>query len=168
MRRSALIGTALILVVVGGAQAQSTTPILISVRPRLSTVTITGGSSVPKVTISGAGFGRKPAAATLPSAGYTGYDYGNSLYFCDTSASTTSFCAGQGHGGLGDTIGLVVTKYTPRAIAFTLGNAYTKYYYPRHIYVLKAGDTFAVHIKGVACTGTVHFSRTTIPCSRSA
>jgi hypothetical protein len=133
---------------------------------KVSTIRITGTPSSPTIAITGVAFASKPTPTNLALTGYTGFDYGNDLYFCDQSDRPQSFCAGQndglGHGA--DTIGLVVTTYTDTAISYTLGSAYVGYYYPANVYKLNVGDSFTVHVKGVTCSGTVDFSGQPIRC----
>jgi hypothetical protein len=112
-------------------------------------------------------FGALPTATNSPAyEGYTGSDYGNSLYLCDTSSNPETFCAGQndeqGHGW--DTIGLVVASYSDTSIQLTLGSSYSDSYYPSHTFMLQAGDRFAVHIAGATCTGYVHFDEQPVAC----
>jgi hypothetical protein len=134
-----------------------------SAAPR--SVVFSGSPADPQVTIAGQGFGSEPTATNLAYPGYTGYDYGNALYFCDTSRDPNAFCAGQNDGSGGwDAIGLVVGTYAPTRIAYSLGSAYAQYYYPSHIYELEQGDAFAVTVKGRVCTGVVDFGGTPVHC----
>ena len=103
--------------------------------PGISTVTFNGSPTAPEITLTGTGFGSEPAPSNLATTGYTGYDYGNALYFCDNSNDATPWCAwqndGLGHGS--DTIGLVVNTYTDTSIDYTLGSIYAQYYPQPHL-----------------------------------
>jgi hypothetical protein len=128
----------------------------------ISAVAFSGSAANPHITITGSGFGAKPAPTNLAQTGYTGYDYGNALYVCDTSSGTgAGFCAGQNDGGGGDTIGLVVGSYGAGAVSYTLGSTYSSYYYPHGLDDLKAGNTFAVVVAGATCSGTISYTKAT-------
>ena len=135
--------------------------------PGLAGVTFSGSAANPQITVRGAGFGTEPTPTNLAASGYTGYDYGNNLYLCDTSADPNSFCAGQYDGGNSgaDTIGLVVTTYTDAEIVYSLGSDYAQLYYPNDTYRLQDGDQFTVNIKGATCSGTVSFSGAATKCA---
>lgn len=144
----------------------------------VGSVTFAGSPADPQVTLSGQRFGSEPTATNQAYPGYTGYDYGNAMYFCDTSNDPNSFCAGQNDGSCGpasgrppgscwDLIGLVVSTYTDTQISSSLGSTYGQYYYPQNIYQLEPGDTFAVYVKGSVCTGQVDYSGQPVPCQGS-
>ncbi|MGC2374119.1 MAG: hypothetical protein WA484_09620 [Solirubrobacteraceae bacterium] len=130
---------------------------------RRITRAIFGGSpSEPEVIIEGTGLGAVPATTNDPAySGYTGADYGNSLYLCDTSTNPKTFCAGQNDGGGHgwDTIGLVVAWSGETSIQLKLGSIYASYYYPSHTYELQQGDGFAMHTAGATCTGSVSYGQ---------
>jgi hypothetical protein len=138
--------------------------------PTVANVTLTGTAAAPQVTITGSGFGTEPAPTNVASPGYTGDDYGNTLYFCDTSSNPRSFCAGQNNGlGNGaDTIGLVIATYSGTQITYTLGSAYGSYYYPMSIFEAQPGDQFSVTVAGATCSGTIAYNGTPVPCSSSS
>lgn len=133
-------------------------------RGTILTVAFTGTPASPQVTISGGGFGVEPNPSNAAFPGYTGYDYGNELYFCDTSSNPNAFCAGQNDGnGSGDTIGLVVSTYTESQITYSLGSTYSQYYYPNNIYRIAPSDQFTVHVGGQTCSGVIDFN-SAAPC----
>lgn len=128
-------------------------------------VTFGGDPAEPQITVNGSAFGIQPAATNVAYQNYTGYDYGNDLYFCDTSSDPNAFCAGQNDGsGAWDTIGLVIGKYTDSQISYSLGSDYAQSYYPGNIFKLQQGDSFAVHVNGADCSGVVDFSGRPVPC----
>ena len=133
--------------------------------PRITRATFGGSPSEPEVTIEGTGLGAMPEISNSPAYnGYTGVDYGNSLYLCDTSTNPKTFCAGQNDGGGHgwDTIGLVVGWYHETSIQLTLGSTYAKSYYPS-TYEMQQGDGFAMHAAGATCTGSVSYG-TSVTC----
>ena len=139
-------------------------PSLALASPTITSVAFAGSASAPQIELSGTGFGTQPTASNVADSGYTGDDYGNALYLCDTSSNPNSFCAGQNDGSGGwDLIGLVVNTYTNTHIDYALGSSYTNWFYPS-VYDLQAGDEFTVHINGAACSGVVAFSGVPIPC----
>ena len=139
--------------------------------PTITSVLISPPYSNPDgVYVDGIGFGNQPPPTTnLALAGYTGYDYGNALYLCDTTANPNTFCAGQNNGGGGDLIGLLTNQCAPSNEAacwnntrffFDIGSSYTSYYYPNNIYRLNAGDHFTLTVEGATCSGTISTQRT--------
>lgn len=132
---------------------------------QLRTVTFAGNGANPQITIDGYGIGPEPAPTNLAYQGYTGYDYGDDLYLCDTSTDPKPFCAGQNDGsGAWDTIGLVIGAYTDSQIAYSLGSDYAQSYYPADIFRLQQGDSFTAHVRGVVCSGVVDFSGKPVSC----
>lgn len=121
----------------------------------ISTVSITGAPANPTVSVSGSGFGTIPPVTFLGFPGYTGYDYGKSLYITDLSP-THGFDAGGDAGmNLRDLIGLVVLSYTDTQVVFQLGSDYSLFYLPNNIYSLSPGDPFTVVVNGASFTGNV-------------
>lgn len=146
-------GLGLLLLTLSSPGAATSTPVL-------TAVTFSGSAANPQITIDGSQFGSEPAPTNAGYPGYTGYDYGNALYFCDTSTNPSSWCAGQndGRGNGADTIGLVISSYTDTHIVYTLGSDYGSYYYPSDIFRAEPGDQFTVHVNGATCAGTINYS----------
>jgi hypothetical protein len=142
-------------------------PAAATTAPMPGTVTFAGSAADPQITIDGSGFGTEPAPTNAGYPGYTGYDYGNALYFCDTSNNPQSFCAGQndGKGNGSDTIGLVIASYSDTHIGYTLGSDYGSYYYPSNIFRAEPGDQFTVHVNGATCSGTIAYSGQPVSCT---
>jgi hypothetical protein len=138
--------------------------------PAIGNVTFSGGASNPQVTINGSGFGGEPTASNASGGGYTGDDYGNSLYVCDTTSGPNRFCAGQNDGlGKGfDTVGLNVTSYSDTQVTYALGSAYSQLYFPMSIYELNQGDQFTAYVNGLTCSGSVGYGGSPIPCAPSS
>jgi PKD repeat protein/lysophospholipase L1-like esterase len=134
--------------------------------PTITAVIFNSPASNPDgIGILGTGFGNQPPPATnLAAPGYTGYDYGNALYLCDTTPNPNAFCAGQNNGGGGDTIGLSIYQYQDGAIGLNLGSSYNLHYYPNNIYRLQQGDEFTFNIEGATCSGTVVYDKA-VSCS---
>lgn len=136
--------------------------------PTITAVRFSGSPSNPTVSLQGSGFGIQPQGAAADS-GYTGQDYGNALYLCDSANDPSAFCAGQGAGrGSGDLIGLAVSHYSGSSIVYSLGSDYQQYYYPNGVFRLEAGDRFIVHVKGATCIGSVNFKGRSIICRRTS
>jgi hypothetical protein len=141
-------------------------PSVAAAAPVIGSISFAGASSNPQMTILGSGFGSEPASTNLAYKGYTGFDYGNALYFCDTSTNPNAFCAGQNDGkGGGDTIGLVVGSYTDTQIVYALGSSYSLSYYPSNTFRLQQGDHFTAYVSGMTCSGVVDFGGTPTLCS---
>jgi hypothetical protein len=129
------------------------------------TVAVVGDPTSPTITLTGSGFGTEPADTNLALAGYTGYDYGNALYVCDTSSDPNTFCAGQNNGTGGDTIGLIVNTYSDTEIQLGLGSSYAQYYYPHNIFRLESADHFAIYVAGATCSGVITYGGAPVQCS---
>jgi hypothetical protein len=87
----------------------------------ITSVSFTGGFSNPTITIEGSGFGAPPVPTTIAYPGFTGYDFGTSLYFEDF-APTAGLYWGAGRGvelTMRDLIGLNVIQYTDSQIILT-------------------------------------------------
>ena len=121
----------------------------------------------------GEGFGSSPPApSNVADSGYTGDDYGNALYICDTTPHPTPFCAGQNTGGGGDAIGLLLNPDngvwvdgTSNLIEF--GSSYDQLFYPNNVDRLQTGDAFTLTINGTTCSGTVPASTSPdVTCSK--
>lgn len=111
-------------------------------------LSVTGPLSDPMVSVTGGGFGTEPAPVVLGFSGYTGYDYGQALWFTDFGPA--SFNAGESNTATDrDFIGLNIATYTDTSIVFTLGSDYSLYYYPNNIYAIHPGDSFEIHVNGV-------------------
>jgi hypothetical protein len=157
-----------VLLVAGLSGALLVAPAAAKARVTVTKVRFLGSPSNPTVTVRGSGFGGQPRGASAAS-GYTGKDFGNALYLCDSASNPNAFCAGQGAGGgSGDLIGLAVSRYTSHSIVFRLGSNYRDYYYPNNVFRLAAGDRFVLHVKGTTCIGTANFSGKSITCFRAS
>ena len=148
------------LVPLGDVTANNTTLALVT-RPTVSvsSVSISGDSSNPIVTVNGNGFGAKaskPNPSTRPcgeaDVAGNGYDYGNQVVFWDTNDQALWQA-----GFPGDCIGINFTSYSDTRIVFTLGDWYRV---PGNLQgrVLTPGDQFTVRIKGAPKTGILTFS----------
>jgi hypothetical protein len=142
-------------------------------KPKITSVTFTGNTSAPVITVHGQGLGTKPSpnptyappghplCPTTPPTGNLGrygLDYGTSLYLHD-SGQSPPWTAGRylpGQGEL-DCIGLIVTRFTPTTVAFRLGGAYPRYLGAPTSYHLVAGDSFYVVVNGARFSGRVLF-----------
>jgi hypothetical protein len=129
--------------------------------PTLTSVFFDSTGPSVAVFVYGTGLGNQPPPPSNPiQPPYTGSDYGNALYLCDTTPNPNTFCAGQNNGGGGDLIGLVVNPSggnwnNTGSFEIDFGSSYTQYYYPNNIYRLQVGDHFAVTVEGATCSGTV-------------
>jgi hypothetical protein len=93
----------------------------LQIHPSVKSVKIAGTQSVPKVTVTGSGFGivGNLGPAFAAACGATGFDYANTLSVVDV---TRSWDAGRYLGATRDCIGLLVTKYSGTKIVFHFGN----------------------------------------------
>jgi len=140
--------------------------------PTITSVLIASPASDPDgIYVSGMGFGNQPPPASNSIPGYTGEDYGNALYLCDTTPNPNTWCAGQNNGGGGDVIGLqsgtdfcapsnIAACWNDTKFFVDLGSAYSQYYYPNNIYRLQQGDHFTLTVEGATCDGTVMYDQT--------
>jgi hypothetical protein len=168
LRRPTRVIVRWVLVVVGLGAAILSCPATAQATPTITAVRFSGSPSSPTISLQGSGFGTQPPGA-LADSGYTGKDFGNALYLCDSASDPNAFCAGQGAGGgSGDLIGLAVAHYTSTSIVYSLGSAYQQYYYPNDVFRLRSGDRFVVHVKGATCIGSVNFGGRSILCRRTS
>lgn len=115
-----------------------------------------GPDGLQYIEADGTGFGNQPPPGTTADPGYTGSDYGDSFYFCDT----VGFCAGQ----FPDQIGLVVSSWSDTSVQFIFGSAYLLFYpNPANQILLSNGDHFTLSIKGAICGGFI-VSGQSFPC----
>ena len=123
----------------GGFQVPVTGP------PTISSVTFTGTSSDPTVTIAGSNLGTEPSGSPA-GCSTTGDNFpGTSLTFNDT---TGPWGAGTG----GDCIGLLVSSYTGSQIVYQFGSGYNTYG------TANSGDSYNVTVQGVTFSGTIAYS----------
>jgi hypothetical protein len=144
----------------GRSRDTATATLTETVTPQIASVEFIGSLSNPTITITGLGFGSEPAPSGLGYAGFTGYDYGDQLWFQDLSSDPYAWNAGE----QGNYIGLNISTYTDTNIAYQFGSNYPLFYYPEDIYALHLGDTFVVHVLDASCTGTVSLD-TPISCN---
>jgi hypothetical protein len=112
----------------------------------ISSVVFKGKPSSPKVTVTGSGFGTKPAGSLPCGKAKDGMDFGsNGLWLSDT---TVGFTAGQ----VGDCVGLTPSTYTATKIVMKLGS-----YYKKHFSAFATGDAFTVTVLGTSFSGTVKY-----------
>jgi hypothetical protein len=106
---------------------------------------VSGGSAAPTITVTGTGFGAKPAGQPDQACGgtYTGDYYGPSFYFWDDTPYWES-------GLIGDCIGMAVSSWTSHQIVFSFGSAYGQPGYLMH-----PNDNYALKIRSFRYGGTV-------------
>jgi hypothetical protein len=119
--------------------------------PVISSITVSGypKPAAPAITVTGTGFGARPAngisPATLSNCGGfvnpTGLDYGKSdLWLLDGSASAGLYGAWQFGANFtsanGNCGGVIIYRWTNHKIVFGLGSAY-----PARPFGLQSGDT---------------------------
>jgi hypothetical protein len=123
----------------------------------LGSPAMNGNSALPfYIDPSGSGFGSQPPPVSNSIPGYTGSDYGNQLYFCDTSRG---WCAGENIGGGGDQIGLMVNSWTDTQFEIEAGS-----YFDDEVFQLQQGDNFALTVEGTTCSGVVSTAAGAVPC----
>lgn len=159
----AALGLASAVVCVGllaaPALATTATPLYPHGTPVISSITISGypKPATPTITVTGTGFGARPAngisPATLTNCGGfanpTGLDYGKStLWLLDGSASAGLYGAWQFGanftGTNGNCGGVIIYRWTNHKVVFGLGSAYMVQ--PPG---LQSGDTVCVSVDGV-------------------
>ena len=84
-------------------------------------------AACPYAVVIGRGVGTPAPTSRLAYPGYTGYDYGNARYMCETRPDPNAFRAGQNRGG-GALIRLVDAGWTTRSFEIDLGSPYGKCY----------------------------------------
>ena len=133
----------------------------------IASVTFTGSSADPTITIAGSSLGQLPSPnpaytpeghplCPLSPSGNQGYDYGTNLYLYDPARN---WAGGRYRPELGelDCIGLIVQTFTPTKIVFKFGSAYAQYQ-KQDNYLLAEGDPYQVAANGATLQGTVHYS----------
>jgi hypothetical protein len=116
--------------------------------PRVTSVAFTGvsgGSAAPTITVTGTGFGAKPAGQPdhACGGGYTGDYYGPNFYFWDDTGYWES-------GLVGDCIGMDISSWTAHQIVFSFGSAFGQPGYLMH-----NDDNYALKIRSFMYGGTV-------------
>ncbi len=121
--------------------------------PTITAVTFSGSPAAPSITYWGSGFGTQSdlGAASPAACGYSGSDYGTNLEFF-----ANGWGGGDGSGGGGDCIGLIISSYSDSQITFTLGSGYILAGYTQ----LVNGDTYSADTLGASFSGTVHYPST--------
>ncbi len=113
--------------------------------PVVAEVSFSGGSTHPRITITGNGFGSRPVGAAT-GCSTTGTDYpGADLTFQDVTAAWAA-------GTTGNCVGLVVSHYSPTRISYSFGSAYGTEDPP---IVLSTSDAFSVIVDGATCSEVV-------------
>jgi len=122
----------------------------------VSSVTVSGSSAAPTVTIQGVGFGAKPVGGVItgriPGCGngtFTGRDYPNGeLWLLDT---TVPWGAGYYSGpSSSNCVGLKIGVWTARKVVLHFGNSYGSFNWS-----LNNGDTLALSVNGAPGFTTV-------------
>jgi YVTN family beta-propeller protein len=153
---SVILGAGLLIGAVGTAVVGTAGP---AGAQTVTAVTFGGTPASPTITVWGSGFGSESDLGTPQPAGgtsdcvyppYTGSDYTNNLYFAENSQGWT---AGQGSGGGGDCVGLLISSYSDNQITFGLGSGYTLAGYGQ----VHNGDSYALTVLGATLSGTVAF-----------
>jgi hypothetical protein len=124
--------------------------------PVIRTVTFSGSSASPVVTLHGSFFGAQPPSPSYPPCDApnngTGLLFGTAFYFKDKSARWEA-----GHGGLPgqntNCIGVIITSWSSRSVSFEFGSDYGG-----GTWVLNAGDRYTVTLRAVNASGTVTYT----------
>jgi len=150
-------GAAITIASAGDVVANDTT-LALDTKPNVSvsSITFSGTSANPTITVNGSGFGKKapvPNPTTRPcgepDVAGNGFDYGNNVVFWDLNDAALWQA-----GFPGDCIGLNFVSYSATKIVFTLGDWYRL---PDSLFgrPLANGDQFTIAIKGAPLTGLV-------------
>lgn len=129
-------------------------------KPTINSVTFSGTSAAPTVTVTGSGFGTAPAP-TSPDCAYeeggptpSGSDYSSdALYLQDLTSHSYSPSSPWFAGGPGNCVGLVVSTYQSGKIVFTFNN----YYGEEYGYVLQADDQISMTVAGTTYQESVRY-----------
>jgi hypothetical protein len=122
--------------------------------PVFASVAFHGSSTQPVVVLQGAHFGTTPSPSYPPGGcpnHGTGRVFGTKFYFTDVSAGWQA-----GHGGPGlntNCIGIKIISWSSTSVSFKFGSSFGS-----GTWVLNAGDSYAVTLRGVTASGTVAFS----------
>jgi hypothetical protein len=147
------IGGCLAAIVVSSAGASQTA----ATQAFITGVSFSGPQSSPTVTVTGTGFGSKPAS--VPVSGLTncpgatvGSDYGPNLALYDSTANpvwSAAYSVSTKAPTQGSCIGAKVTTWTSTEIVFRFGNVYDT----GPPYIASNGDHFALSVRKVADGG---------------
>ncbi len=163
--RAVAIGAAVALIV-------STSVAVAKPAAKITSVTTSGTSAKPEITVKGKGFGRRPAAnpknfaagskangcPSVPAA-KAGRLYGTQLYFTDLKAKKGSYknwTAGQftpGSNGFFDCVGLVIDSWSNTKVRFHFGATYGKNF-PMNKYFVSNGDRYKVYVRHATAVRT--------------
>lgn len=124
----------------------------------ITSVTFSGTTANPFITITGSGFLPVPATDGLASPGgtFSGYDYGRELYLYDITAGWDAGCGASVASGCHDFIGFANLTYTDTLITMTYGSEY-QYYFPTTSWHLNSGDQYLLHVHQATFAGAVSF-----------
>jgi hypothetical protein len=124
----------------------------------VKSVSFSGSSAKPRITVTGTGFGAKPPKSYSDASNSCG-NYGvkngdrygpGGLWFLDR---TRTWQAGRGTASRGNCIGLVVTHWSPTKVVFHFGVAYGT----TGQWVLNSGDRYILQLKGSKHHGKAAF-----------
>ncbi len=132
---------------------------------QIASVSTSGTSAKPEITVNGHGFGHRPApnpahfsaaakamGCPVVPAAKAGHLYGTQLYLTDLKAKKgtyTNWTAGQytpGGNGFFDCVGLVIDQWSNTRVRFHFGATYGKSF-PQNKYFLSNGDRFKVFVR---------------------
>ncbi len=153
--------------VMGAAVIASTGIALAGTSAHITSLTMSGTSAAPEVTVKGSGFGSRPAphpsyppegrsGCPVEPAARAGHLYGTQLYFADLNAKKgsindpgqiRSWTAGQASSTQFDCIGIVIDRWTSTRVRFHFGDVYGKFL-PQNTYFLSNGDRVRVVVRG--------------------
>lgn len=130
---------------------------------RITSVRTSGTSASPEITVSGRGFGARPASspAAFPGDSFksgcpkvpvskAGHLYGTQLYITDLNARKGTYrnwTAGQyTPNQFLDCVGLVIDHWSNKTVRFHFGATYGQFF-PGNTYFLTSGDRFKVFVR---------------------
>jgi hypothetical protein len=111
--------------------------------PSISSVSFSGTSAAPTVTVSGANFGAFPPFGQAAGCTTSGQDYGT------TGLNFTDNTGGWEAGHAGDCIGLSITSWSSSSVTFGFGSGYATYA------ALANGNGYSLEVDGTTFSGTV-------------
>ncbi|MDQ6615010.1 MAG: right-handed parallel beta-helix repeat-containing protein [Actinomycetota bacterium] len=140
----------------------------------ITSVTTSGTSANPTITVRGSGFGASPPVpdpstspvgqqgcpstyangTPIPTAG-GGFLYGTKLFFQDI---TSGWTAGLNGNGQFDCIGIVIDSWSDTQVVFHFGNIFGRTDIPNNAYFLRNGDAFTVGVGTAQFTGVATVS----------
>jgi hypothetical protein len=125
-------------------------------QPTIQSVSFSGSSTNPTITVTGRGFTRSTPTGYDDSNNSCGTYTNNGDTYADAFSlgdNTNSWKAGAGAPPTADCIGLIVSSWTPNSIVFRFGSAYGSFDH----WTVDQGDSYTLTVEGASYTGTANY-----------